>query len=1002
MEGDINSEEDAGIVPRSVKAILDMLEGSGTEFTIRVSFLELYNEELQDLLNTSGDKKLKLCEDVKKGVICQNLEEITVLTVDDIFDILQRGIKQRQTAATLCNKNSSRSHSIFTMKIMIKECNVDGEEVVRHGQLNLVDLAGSECVGRSGAKDDRAREAGSINQSLLTLGRVITALVDHHGHVPYRDSKLTRLLQESLGGKAKTCIIATLSASQSAVEETMSTLDYAYRAKNIKNQPTVNQKLIKKVVMKEYFAEIEQLKTQLLMTREKNGIYLDPAEYYAMEGRLAAQDGQILECEAALKARNEEFKAVKAENIDLSTKLEASETESRLLKVEAVKTQEKLEKTVAELTETTATLQATQAVVSEQATTEKALFQTGTELQVDLRATHHDVDKLLVKVENLSKQESIRLFKVSEFVDKLNQTNAALLEQISSFAAESTEHSSSLCQGVDQILVRGKETCSTLKTSIDQALTTLVGDAETARDSMTQSCSGLKTHLKTTNGHVEKTLRSLQEQLSNWLGEADVSLKQARQHLQEQQTQISSFGDKLKEQQSAVVAQSKAFLLQQEALNKTASRQATELKKQLKIKFDTYEKTVKSQGQEASSVMRKQAEQLEKTVSALLKEMVQKNSTALEAASSLAASLCADSQQKLSSDLAEMATTQSSMLDACNTHAKTLDTAASTNGSNNRKALEGLLASRTTADGVLTGISGTVGTKRKFLDTTVTGLVGEVSVAITQGCSSVDSTSETANKVLKDISGAASKMTKSASEAMSSFTTYLGQEGQAISAGLGAHFKAAESHLGGQKRGLTAASEEAAAHNDSIRDTMLISTNTTPTKKTVQPLRERPLHSTRQHSVIMEEARAGTWRLQSYSPPQATSSTPLQSRHLNPSGTLSVSQTAKKRRQQNGRLQQPLGRLNSGSQDELDLRRVLSSHSLGSCSMDSTTDLDAGENVPPSILRCDSGDNQINIIAASGKRSSKNSKTAAAEGDELPLPSNVNTHRRANSTVAQV
>lgn len=90
----------------------------------------------------SSDKKLKLCEDIKKGVVCQNLEEITVLNVSDIFEILQRGIQQRQTAATLCNKNSSRSHSIFTMKIMIKECNVDGEEVVRHGQLNLVDLAG--------------------------------------------------------------------------------------------------------------------------------------------------------------------------------------------------------------------------------------------------------------------------------------------------------------------------------------------------------------------------------------------------------------------------------------------------------------------------------------------------------------------------------------------------------------------------------------------------------------------------------------------------------------------------------------------------------------------------------------------------------------------------------------------------------------------------------------------------------------------------------------------
>lgn len=144
MEGDINSPENAGIVPRAVKAILEQLEQGGAEFTIRVSFLELYNEELQDLLQENQDDKakLRLCEDVKRGVVCQNLEEITVLSVKDIFDILHRGIKQRQTAETLCNKNSSRSHTIFTMKIMIRETNVEGEEVVRHGQLNLVDLAG--------------------------------------------------------------------------------------------------------------------------------------------------------------------------------------------------------------------------------------------------------------------------------------------------------------------------------------------------------------------------------------------------------------------------------------------------------------------------------------------------------------------------------------------------------------------------------------------------------------------------------------------------------------------------------------------------------------------------------------------------------------------------------------------------------------------------------------------------------------------------------------------
>ena len=242
---------------------------------------------------TNSEKKLKLCEVEKKGVVCQNLEEITVLSKDDIFQILERGILQRQTAATLCNKNSSRSHSIFTMKIMIKECNVDGEEVVRHGQLNLVDLAGSECVGRSGATGDRKREAGNINQSLLTLGRVISALVEKRGHIPYRDSKLTRLLQESLGGKAKTTIIATISPSGDASDETLSTLSYASRAKSIENRPEINQRMTKKTLIKEYSVEITRIKEELKAAREKNGVFLPKDRY----------DEMISEIEASVKGK---------------------------------------------------------------------------------------------------------------------------------------------------------------------------------------------------------------------------------------------------------------------------------------------------------------------------------------------------------------------------------------------------------------------------------------------------------------------------------------------------------------------------------------------------------------------------------------------------------------------------------------------------------------------------------------------------------------------------
>eukprot|EP00948_MAST-09A_sp_MAST-9A-sp1_P002281 g2281.t1 len=219
--------------------------------------------------------KLRLCDDPRKGVVCQNLEEVIVHSASDVFSILNRAISRRRTAATLLNRNSSRSHSIFSITIHTKETTIKGEDLLKVGKLNLVDLAGSECIGRSGAKNKRAREAGSINQSLLTLGRVITALVDRKSlHIPYRDSKLTRLLQESLGGKAKTTIIATVTPSEASMEETLSTLDYASRAKSITNRPECNQRMTKRALIKEYAQEIKTLKQALNRARAKDGVYL--------------------------------------------------------------------------------------------------------------------------------------------------------------------------------------------------------------------------------------------------------------------------------------------------------------------------------------------------------------------------------------------------------------------------------------------------------------------------------------------------------------------------------------------------------------------------------------------------------------------------------------------------------------------------------------------------------------------------------------------------------
>uniref|UniRef100_H2YQM0 Kinesin-like protein n=1 Tax=Ciona savignyi TaxID=51511 RepID=H2YQM0_CIOSA len=264
MEGERSPSEDytwdndprAGIIPRALSQLFDELDKSGAEYSVRVSLLEIYNEEIHDLLSPLAEPiKMKIYEDnQKKGkVVVSGLTEIVIRNKSDIYDILQKGAIKRKTAATDLNEFSSRSHSIFTATIHTKDItqnNMEEEELVKIGKLNLVDLAGSENIGRSGAVEKRAREAGNINTSLLALGRCITALVEKAPHVPYRESKLTRLLQDSLGGNTKTSIIATISPGSDNVEETLSTLDYACRAKNINNKPRVNQKLTKRALIK--------------------------------------------------------------------------------------------------------------------------------------------------------------------------------------------------------------------------------------------------------------------------------------------------------------------------------------------------------------------------------------------------------------------------------------------------------------------------------------------------------------------------------------------------------------------------------------------------------------------------------------------------------------------------------------------------------------------------------------------------------------------------------
>ncbi|KAF7233762.1 hypothetical protein EG68_11054 [Paragonimus skrjabini miyazakii] len=324
-----------GIIPRALSHLFENLEHTGADFSVRVSFLEVYNEELFDLLAVTETNRLAIYDDVnrKGSVIVKGLREVVVLDKDNVHSVIERGLAKRQTASTLLNAQSSRSHSIFTVTVHIKEINeASGEELLRIGKLHLVDLAGSESIGRSGAVDKRAREAGSINQSLLTLGRVITALVDHTPHVPYRESKLTRLLQDSLGGKTKTSIIATISPSTLSLDETLSTLDYAHRAKNIENRPEINLRLNKTDLVRGYNEELERLRRDLEAARTKTGIFVDTENYQALQNQIKQQRERI--CELEERREIQEHDMAELQEMFTLTQAELSEARERQEQVE--------------------------------------------------------------------------------------------------------------------------------------------------------------------------------------------------------------------------------------------------------------------------------------------------------------------------------------------------------------------------------------------------------------------------------------------------------------------------------------------------------------------------------------------------------------------------------------------------------------------------------------------------------------------------------------------
>ena len=276
MQGEMEEQARQGIIPRMITHVFKHIyKNEGTDFMIKVSMIEIYQEKIRDLLDVSR-VNLNIREDSIKGIYVDGVSERYVGCPNDVLALLEMGSANRAQAATNMNEHSSRSHSIFILTIN-QTNKIEGYSKI--GKLYLVDLAGSEKISKTGATGHTLEEAKIINKSLTTLGRVINNLTDGKStHIPYRESKLTRVLQESLGGNSKTCLIITCSPSIYNESESLSTLRFGERAKKIKNKPKINKEIT--------VAELQKLVTQLKENLKKADARITQLENYIRQNGL--------------------------------------------------------------------------------------------------------------------------------------------------------------------------------------------------------------------------------------------------------------------------------------------------------------------------------------------------------------------------------------------------------------------------------------------------------------------------------------------------------------------------------------------------------------------------------------------------------------------------------------------------------------------------------------------------------------------------------------------
>ncbi|KAJ6442885.1 kinesin related protein 2 [Purpureocillium lavendulum] len=629
MSGDMTEtlgmlSDEAGIIPRVLQQLFNKLEIDDSENCVKCSFIELYNEELRDLLSVEEGAKLKIFDDVSRkghaGTIIQGMEEKHIKNASEGIKVLQDGSLKRQVAATKCNDLSSRSHTVFTVTVYVKKPNENGgDDYVSAGKLNLVDLAGSENIQRSGAENKRAAEAGLINKSLLTLGRVINALVDRSQHIPYRESKLTRLLQDSLGGRTKTCIIATISPAKSNLEETISTLDYAFRAKNIKNKPQMNPMLNKKMLLMEFANEIEKLKSELISTRQRNGVYLSNEAFEEMTAQSESRRIVVDEQMAKVETLETNLRNKAQELLSLTTSFMGLKKDHEGTKAQLSDTNNVLEQTEIILSATRKTLAEETRLRKAHQQTEGKLTEIGGELISKLHKTVADVTSMVERrvqefqdeqLEHISSVRNRMQDFVEEELSKLSTTQAFLDQHLNEFVEskkDMLERKQTSKEDMDEVLEEIKEIRDNVKEKTGESLHAISNAAEKISADVLQEMTNFHSTLHTSYSTLGKDFKTLFEDLVR--------------HITAQRSETDNLRRQLQGALNTIVLQNASVSTRIQETLEEERRQAAEDRQKLMAQITAL---VNSQAETQEARMADKASQIQKTVS--------ESSTSLEAA----------------------------------------------------------------------------------------------------------------------------------------------------------------------------------------------------------------------------------------------------------------------------------------------------------------------------------------------------------------------------------